>query len=578
MNFKYILSFPDPHTHYVEVQLHIYNCTEKEIQLKMAAWTPGSYLIRDFAKNIDFVEYCTVAGSQRSMFTRMQKSDKNTWVINTKGENEFIIKYKTYCFENSVRTNYVDDAHALINGAPTFIYINGQENTPTEIEIIPFEKWNSISTSLPIFENNKWRRTAANLDELIDSPIEIGNHLSYFFEAADVQHEVAIYGQSNCNAEKLIDDLKKIATVSTNIFGGHPCKQYVFIIHHTEQNYGGLEHLHSSVNHIARWGYEPSKYQRAISLLSHEYFHLWNVKRIRPLSLGPFNYQTENYTDLLWFFEGITSYYDDYICYKAGITSQEDYLNIIAKNISGVINTAGIDTQSLSEASLDTWLKYYRKNENTNNTQVSYYNKGAVIAIIFDFIIMDATNGTKCLDDVLQQFYSNYISAPEKGITEKDIIETVSKISGVDFQPIYQKYIHTISKLPLERYFELAGIHLTDTCDKTKTYLGLYTSWKEGKLLITELDKNYGAYQSGLNVHDEIISIDGFRVFKEFTTIYSHKKPGDSIDICISRKGLLSNIKVTLSADNRIKYNLQIIEDSTEKQSLILKKWLKTTI
>ncbi len=401
MNIKYTLSFPEPHTHYAEVEMYISNISVDVIYLKMAVWTPGSYLIREFQKNIDFVEW-SVANGQ---WSRVEKTDKNTWKIdlsngalnastnNNTNTHNVSIRYRTYCFEQSVRTNFVDEQHALINGAATFLYVDGFENTSSEIDIIPFEKWNNISTSLIQKENNKWLRISTNIDELIDSPIEIGNHLSYFFDAANIAHELAIYGESNCNIEKLIADLKRIIEVEANIFGGHPCKNYVFFIHNTENSFGGLEHLHSSVNHVTRWSYDAKNYQRAISLLAHEYFHLWNVKRITPSALIPFNYNTENYTELLWFFEGITSYYDDFICYKAGVTSKIDFLYIVASNINGVLNTAGIDTQTLAEASFDTWLKYYRRNENSNNTQISYYTKGAVVAMIFDIIIMDATNG-----------------------------------------------------------------------------------------------------------------------------------------------------------------------------------------
>ncbi len=285
MNIKYTLSFPAPHTHYTEVEMHISNISISELNLKMAVWSPGSYLIREFQRNIDFVEERTKNQESR----RLVKTDKNTWKINTANQSEIIIKYKTYCFEYSVRTNFVDDSHALINGAPTYLYVEGFENTATEIEIIPYTLWKNISTALPQKDNNKWIRIAKNLDELIDSPIEIGNHTSYFFDAANVSHELAIYGHSNCNIENLIADLKNIIEVETRIFGAHPCKDYVFIIHHTDTSYGGLEHLYSSVNHITRWSYDGENYQRAISLLAHEYFHLWNVKRIRPKSLIPFN-------------------------------------------------------------------------------------------------------------------------------------------------------------------------------------------------------------------------------------------------------------------------------------------------
>ena len=574
MNIKYTLSFPEPHTHYAEVEMHISGITTNELNLQMAVWTPGSYLIREFQKNIDFVEWSAVDGQQSTPFARVEKTDKNTWNIKNENSKEIIISYRIYCNEYSVRTNFVDDSHALINGASTFLYVKDFENTPSEIDIIPFQNWKNISTSLPQKENNKWIRTSANIDDLIDSPIEIGNHISYFFDAANVSHELAIYGESNCNTEKLIFDLKKIIVEETKIFGSHPCKTYVFFIHNTDNSFGGLEHLHSSVNHITRWSYDAKNYQRPISLLAHEYFHLWNVKRITPAALIPFNYNAENYTELLWFFEGVTSYYDDYVCYRAGVTSPEDFLDIVSKNVSGVLNTAGIDTQTLAEASYDTWLKYYRRNENSNNTQISYYTKGSVVAMIFDIIIMDSTNGEKCLDDVMFKLYSDYLAEPTKGITENSLLETFNSIGNIDFAPYFQKYIHTTAAIPVESYFELIGIQNIEP-QQNNIYLGLLTQLKEGRLIIAELDKNYGAYQSGLNTSDEIIAIDGFRVAQDFNKIFVHKKVNDSIDVLISRQGTIKSYKVTLTADKRRNINFAVAENVSEKQQILLKKWLQ---
>lgn len=570
MNIKYSISFPEPHTHYAEVEMHISDIEVKELNLKMAVWSPGSYLIREFQKNIDFVE--SRAKNQESK--RLDKIDKNTWNINLQNENKIIIHYKTYCFEESVRTNFVDEAHALINGAPTFLYLAGFENYAVDVEIIPHQYWKNISTSLPQKDNNKWLRTAANINELIDSPIEIGNHVSYFFTAATISHELAIYGESNCNNEKLIADLKAIIEVETNIFGSHPCKEYVFIIHNTEKSFGGLEHLHSSVNHIIRWSYDVKNYQRPISLLAHEYFHLWNVKRIRPFELSSFNYNEENYTKLLWFFEGVTSYYDDYICYRAGVTKQDDFLDIVAQNINTVFNTAGIQTQSLAEASFDTWLKYYRQNENSINSQISYYTKGSIVAMLLDFIILEATDGERNIDDVMHLLYQKYLTKPEIGFTEKEIQATFETIANQSLQAFFDDFIYGVEPINIETYFEKIGIQLKNTTIENNIYLGIETQYKERKLVVTKVEKGFGAYDGGLNVDDEIIAIDNFRVIDDFKKIYAHKNINDTIDVLVSRKGILKTIKIELTNDKKLNYKLEKLENSTEKEQKLLKKWL----
>ncbi|HUM53066.1 MAG TPA: PDZ domain-containing protein, partial [Chitinophagales bacterium] len=562
--------FPEPHTHYAEVEMHISDIEVKELHLKMAVWSPGSYLIREFQKNIDFVESRTKNQESR----RLDKIDKNTWNVNIQNENEIAIRYKTYCYEESVRTNFVDEAHALINGAPTFLYVAGFENNAIDVEIIPYSNWKNISTALPQKDNNKWLRTASNINELIDSPIEIGNHVSYFFTAATISHELAIYGESNCNNEKLIADLKAIIEVETNIFGSHPCKEYVFIIHNTEKSFGGLEHLNSSVNHITRWSYDTKHYQRPISLLAHEYFHLWNVKRIRPFELSSFNYNEENYTKLLWFFEGVTSYYDDYICYRAGVTKQDDFLDIVAQNINTVFNTAGIQTQSLAEASFDTWLKYYRQNENSINSQISYYTKGSIVAMLLDFIILDATDGERNIDYVMHLLYQKYLAKPEIGFTEKEIQETFETTANQSLQTFFDDFIYGVEPINIETYFEKIGIQLKNTTIENNIYLGIETQYIDRKLVVTKVEKGFGAYDAGLNVEDELIAVDNFRVIDDFKKIYAHKNINDTIDVLVSRKGILKTIKIELTNDKKLNYKLEKLENSTEKQQKLLKKWL----
>jgi predicted metalloprotease with PDZ domain len=580
MNIKYTISFPEPHTHYAEVEMHITDIEQDTLLLKMAVWSPGSYLVREFQRNIDFVEWTSANNALLSDFARAEKTDKNTWKIDVKNyalhaSHEVVVKYKTYCFEESVRTNFVDQHHALLNGAPTFLYADGFENNAVEIEIKPYSNWQNISTSLKQSDtNNKWLRTAANLDELIDSPMEIGNHFSYFFDVANVSHELAIYGDSNCNIEKLIADLKAIVEVETNIFGSHPCKEYVFIIHNTDKSFGGLEHLHSSVNHVARWSYDAKNYQRPISLLAHEYFHLWNVKRIRPAELGPFKYGEENYTKLLWFFEGVTSYYDDYICYRAGVTTKDDFLDIVAKNINVVLNTPGILTQSLTEASFDTWLKYYRQNENSINSQISYYTKGSIVAMLLDFIILDATDGEQSLDDVMRMLYDNYKSHPEKGFTETEIQQVFEQVANQPLQAFFDAFIYGVQPVDIESYFEKIGIVLRNTTKENNIFLGLETQLKDGKLVITKAVKGFGAYDGGLNIEDEIIAIDNFRVTDNFTKIYGHKAVNDTIDVLIARRGVIQSLNITLTKDTRVNYQIDYLENSSGKQFKLLKKWL----
>lgn len=571
MKITYSLSFPEPHTHYLEVEMHLGAIQTQVLALKMAVWTPGSYLIREFQRNIDFVERIYADGRTE----RLEKTDKHSWKLDTQQESNIRLRYRVYCFEYTVRTNFIDEAHALLNGAPTFLYAAGYEDMPCDIHIQPHPSWKKISTALEMKDKDPWIRFAKNLDEIIDSPMEIGNHSSSYFEAEGVQHELAVYGESNGDMQKLVDDLKAVVREEVRIFGAHPCKNYLFILHHTDGIFGGLEHLHSSVNFVNRWAYEPKKYQQVISLLAHEYFHLWNVKRIRPATLGPFNYEKENYTTLLWFFEGITSYYDDYICYRAGVTSRQDYLDIVAKNINNVLNLAGTDTQTLVESSFDTWIKYYRKNENSNNVQISYYNQGSVAGMLFDLIIIDATQGNRSLDDVMRALYERYLSDPGTGISEETLLAIFNEVSGIDCSEYFNRFLRHTGIGDIEPFFEKTGIALKDNSPKDAVYLGMSTDWKEGRLIITELDKNYGAYQGGLNVNDELIAIDDHRVSKDFTKFYTHKAVNERVKVLISRQGTIKSYNIGLSPDIRKNYTLSLPGNIATRQTINLKKWLK---
>lgn len=570
MQIDYTLRFPEPHTHYLQVELTLRGAAAGALELKMPVWTPGSYLVREFARHIDLVEAETKTGT----WSRVRKLNKNTWLLDGDGRGERKIRYSLYCFDWSVRTNMIDADHAFLNGAGTFLYVAGQEHMPLTVYIDAPAGWDRIATSLHRVNDNNWVRRAKDLDELIDSPIEIGTHDSYYFEAAGVRHELAMFGTSNADMKKLQADLKAIIEEETAIFGSHPCSEYLFIIHHSESSFGGLEHLHSSVNHITRKHYEGKKYRQAISLLAHEYFHLWNVKRIRPAELATFNYDQENYTELLWFFEGVTSYYDDLVCCRADVFSRADYLEIVAENLNRVLNTPGIHVQTLAEASFDTWIKYYRQHEHSHNNQISYYTKGGIVAMLLDFLVLDASNGKHSYDDVMRALFEAYRQDPSKGITEGQVRELMERYSGLDLRETFQKYLHSTEALDPAPLFERMGLTLTDTTDHSRAYVGLHIRKQENKYFVAKLDHGYGAYASGLQVHDEIIAIDGIEVSDSPETILQAKLPGDHVTVDVFRQGLQRQITLNITADSRYQYRVDLQATPTERQQRLLERWL----
>ena len=331
MNIHYEVSFPVPENHYTHVNMTLTGVSQSSLVVNLPVWTPGSYLVREYAQHLQ--EFQAEGESGRSI--GFEKIDKNSWRINSKGKSVIVIKYKLYCFDATVRTNFVDTEHATLIGANTFLYVEGSRNEPSTITFKPYKTWKSIATSLPKKGKSKWIRTAIDYDDIIDNPVELGNLTEYNFKAGGVPHRLAVSGPSNADMKKLTTDLERICNEHIKILGDNPCDEYLFILLMTENRYNGLEHKNCSLNQLPRWDFYPAtKYQRSMGLLSHEYFHLWNVKRIRPVELTSIDYNKEVYTRQLWVAEGVTSYYDDYVLYKSTVVNKEEYLAMVAKMLS----------------------------------------------------------------------------------------------------------------------------------------------------------------------------------------------------------------------------------------------------
>jgi predicted metalloprotease with PDZ domain len=563
MHIKYHISFKNLFTHLLFVDLTIENIEDEFIELKLPVWIPGSYLIREFAKNIN---YLFDVGKNK----RIKKISKNTWRIDTSERKSVHIQYSVYGFEWSVRTNFINEESAFINCAATFLYIKNHTQIPINIQIEKAQHWQTINSNLDAVNENKWHRKVNNIDELYDSVINIGNPNVYFFDAENTAYELALYGKNNCNPKILIDDLKKIIGEQTQIFGTNPCSKYLFIIQHNSKSFGGLEHENCSVNHIPSNHYdEREKYLQAISLLSHEHFHLWNVKRIKPKELIPYQYEHENYTELLWFFEGITSYYDDLCCYRAGVFSQEEYFFILEKTLNEVTNNAGNDTQTLAESSFDTWIKYYRQNENSINSEVSYYKKGSVIALLIDVMLIYYSDTQYCLDDVMQTLFHDTLNQNYGGLTKEKIISTLHQFVQYDWTNFYENYIEDVTELPIENNLKNIGIQLRNH-KPSGIYLGISINKINNIFSIKQLDKNFGAYQAGLQVHDIIEEINQIEFDGNLDNILLEKNIDDILDFKINRDGNILNIPVRASIDNRKKYKIEI-----NTQNKLIAKWLK---
>ena len=570
----YELSFPEPQTHYVEVKMEIDGVKSKSLEVKMPVWAPGSYLIREFSR---FVDSFSVSGENGEKLDYV-KISKNGWRITNSGNDHLTIRYKVYAYELSVRTSFIDDEHAYLNGASIFLFADEFLKSPCTVMVHPYASWKKMSVALdPVEASNPWMVKAANYDELVDTPFEIGNHLVFSFISSGVTHEVAMFGEGNFDVEKLKKDMARITEECASVFGEHPSPRYLFIIHNLNNGGGGLEHKNSTTLQTSKWGYSSeSSYNGFLSLVAHEYFHLWNVKRLRPVPLGPFNYDAENYTTLLWVAEGFTAYYDDLITRRCGFYSDADYLKTLAGSISYCDNVRGAAFQTLSESSLEAWIKYYRTSENSGNTTVSYYTKGGVVGALLDMKIMKLTNGAKSLDDVMREMYQLYAKKLNRGYTEKEFVDMTSKIAGVPMDDFFRRFVNGTDSLPMKEAVKALGLELTDLNEFQITpWTGLTTAVQNGKLVVTAVERNSPAWNSGINVNDELIAFDQYRLSDDLAKFTAMKKVGDKVSFTVSRGGYIKTYPLSLGAAPYVKFSLDKSTTADPVAKKLFEKWLK---
>ena len=511
----YHIQAVDPKAHLFEVVLTLQNPDPEGQEFSLPAWIPGSYLIRDFSRNI-----ISLKGECEGSPVSIIKRDKHTWVAaSTNGVLRVI--YKVYAWDLSVRGAYLDGNHAFFNGTSVFLCPIGHEYEP--VKIILEKPFNSsswkVATALRPFEvdNSGYGvYVADNYDELIDHPVEMGHFTRIDFMACNIRHEVILTGQHRANTEKFINDITRICEHHIRFFGEPPLMDhYVFLMQVTGNGYGGLEHRSSSALHISRDDLPvvnevgiKKGYADLLGLISHEYFHTWNVKRIKPKVFSPYNLYSENYTRELWAYEGITSYYDDLALLRCKLISLEAWCEILTRTINRVQSGSGRFNQSVSDASFDAWIKFYRQDENAPNAQVNYYTKGALIAFALDMTIRLETNGNKSLDNLMLKLWQDYglVNHP---LDEGEIELLASQICGKDLSVFFNKYLHGTEDIPLASLSKDFGFSLREV-PAINSFLGVL--FEGGSLKIATVFLGSAAYEGGLAAGDEIISVNNLRL------------------------------------------------------------------
>jgi predicted metalloprotease with PDZ domain len=572
----YQVAMPQPESHLFEVVLQLQGWKGQVLDLKLPVWTPGSYLVREYAKHLQ--NFSADAG-EKSLPWR--KLSKNHWQVETSAiaqtdsNSTITVRYRVFANELSVRTNHLDATHGYFNGAALFFRIPELEQQPILVTIVPPKPEWQITTPLPAAEQPNTFQ-AADFDTLVDSPFEIGYHELHHFEVMGKSHELAIWGKGNVNPTKMIPDIQKIIEVEAQLFGGLPYDRYIFLLHLSSTGNGGLEHKYACSLNYPRFGFRTQdKYDRFMQLVAHEFFHLWNVKRIRPKALEVFDYDCENYTPSLWFSEGTTSYYDLVIPLRAGIYDDKSFLNKLGKEITRFQTTPGRQVQPLSESSFDAWIKLYRPDANSGNSQVSYYLKGEMVSLLLDLLIRERHGNTRSLDDVMLKMWQQFGQA-EIGVTPEQLQEVIESVAGIDLDDFFSRYIDGTGELLFNQYLEPFGLQLVEDYEEEPLpYLGLRATVENGRELIKFVEADSPAHQAGIDAGDELLAIDGMRVTAQILSDRLRDyHPSDTIQVTIFHQEELRTYTVTLAAPRPSRYQVLPVEHPTSTQKQNYQGWL----
>ena len=554
-SLHYRVEAADLHAHLFRVTLTIAQ-PEMQQQVSLPVWIPGSYLIREFSKNLQ-----KLAARQQGRAVGIRQLDKSTWQVDCVPSSPLVLSYEVYAFDSSVRTAWLDPSRGFFNGTSLCLKVHGQENRVHALEVLgarALGKW-QVATGLAPYKVNKRGfgiYLAADYDELVDCPVELGSFWSGDFKAAGVAHRLVVAGAAESfDGARLLADMQKICETEIRFWHDRkrpPFKNYLFLLNVVDDGYGGLEHRNSTALIAARRDLprtgdsrHSDGYTTLLGLISHEYFHTWNVKRLRPAEFTHYNYGAENYTQLLWFFEGFTSYYDDLLLRRAGLIDDAGYLKLLNKTINQVLQTPGREVQAAAQASFDAWVKYYRQDENTANATVSYYTKGSLVALCFDLLLR--AEGHTTLDEVMRALWLRCKAGP---MTEGDFAAVLRELGGRSFTRELAAWVHSTRELPLQELLQKHGVVVLEDPAQLAQRLGLRVTETAG-VQIKQVLRGGAAELAGFAANDEWLGVElagsGWRMTRlDDLTLYcsAHRK----ITALVARDRKLLRLELTLPA------------------------------
>ncbi|MFG0328594.1 MAG: M61 family metallopeptidase [Phycisphaerales bacterium] len=589
---EYTVSLHAPQTQTVDLTVEIGDLEADTVDFYLPVWRPGKYEVLD---PVGTLRAFHASDAESGMRLPVERIDKSGWRVTTNGAERVRVEYMIYANSLGDRTRHVDDSHAFLSGSSVFLYSPKHRDDPVIVRVEAPDGWR-IATGLEPHPDLEHAVTAPNYDVLVDSPLEIGLHDLLEFEAAGLPHEIVIWGDADYDADRLREDFATIVEEQLEIFGSAPYKRYVFLIHVGKGAGGGTEHLNSTIMQTSRAALEDEgAYERFLGLVSHEFFHTWNVKQLRPSGIHPYDYQRENYTRLLWVAEGTTSYYDDLTLARGGLIGEKDYLRRIGNSINSLRSRPGRLVQSLEDSSYDAWTKFNKSSPDDVNTEVSFYSKGALVSLLLDLRLRETTGNRVSLDTIMREMYERYpLSGP--GFTPEDFVSVINELSGADFNAFFEAYVRGVDEPDFETALPVVGLELyfdaadddeleNEAAESTeeepgagspdppmKAYLGVDLSGAR----VRAVRSDGPAYHAGIIVDDELLAVDGRRVRSggDLDEIIEGREPGDAIEVVFFRRDDLRSVQIELLGVPDGEWKIRRVDDPSDEQRAAYETWI----
>jgi len=569
----FTVSMDQPSTHYYHVEFHVAGLRGESQDFKLPVWMPGYYQIMDYSK--DVINFKAADGGGHPL--PWAKTTKNTWHVNTANAPEILVSYDVYAFTVFVGNSYLDDQRGYLVGPATYMHVAGMINHPVTVTFKPYKGWTTVANGLDPVPGKPFTFSAPDFDLLYDCPTMLGNREQFRFDIKGVPHYVVMENvPKNVSREQIAADLKKIVTAATELIGDIPYKHYTFLC--MGKGAGGVEHLTSAAMLFSGDSLTtPQGYHTWLGFAAHEYFHTFNVKRIRPIALGPFDYDHENFTNMLWVSEGFTSYYSALILERAGLTSRRQYLDGLSTGMARLESTSGQRFQSVAQSSMDTWtsggLGGGSGDENAQNTTISYYAKGGALGPLLDLRIRHETQNRKSLDDVMRTLYSEFFQEKKRGFTDAEFREVCERIAGSSLAEFFDDYVYSTKEVDWAKYFAYAGLTLDrDPHPGPGAYLGVDVGNNQ---TVTRIEWGSPAQESGLSAQDQILAIDRVPVaIRKLDDFLKTRQPGEALALLVVRDSMVKELRVTLGQKAERTFKTSLVENPSALETAILKAWL----